>query len=114
MVDWNKFINENRAEIDEFLGPNNPTYSAIALKGQIVKHFKDKFRVLDYFGALMKTGLNQKQQNNYLRKLLKELKDNTHTPQDVLMRFGVNTNLLIGIDKEIFEELMENEIEWTK
>ena len=106
--DLDKFITENRAEIDEFLGPNNPIYTTIILKGQITKEFKDKDRSMDYFGVLMGSGLSLREQNNYLRKLLKELRGiSKHTNvKDPLMRFGIDSKLLLGKDKRDFMRTM--------
>ncbi len=112
-MNWDKFITENRAEIDEFLGPNNPVYTAIALKGRVAKEFKDKERSLDYFGVLMNSGMTQIEQNNFLRKLLIELRENTkHVDgsEDPQMRFGLDSKLLLGKDREIFLEIMESEL----
>lgn len=108
-INWDKYIAENREVIDKFLGPNNPTYTAIALKGQVAINL-GKERALDYFGALMKSGENQLYQNIYLRKLLKELRENLQHPPDTLMRFGVDSKLLLGKDKEIFTKIIKGEL----
>lgn len=110
MDNWNKFIDNNRPEIDEFLGLNNPTYVAISLKGQIAKQFKDKERSFDYFEALTDSELTIIEQNTYLRELLMELRNNNRTPPDTLMRFGLDPKLLLGRDKESFKEIMMEEL----
>jgi len=109
MNEWDKFIKEHRAEMDEFLGPNNPTYTAILLKGQIAKRFKYKERTLDYFEALMRTGLKQTEQNVFLRALLMELRNNPRSPPDTLMRFGVRPQFLLGRDRNEYMDIMEAE-----
>lgn len=114
MDNWDKFITENRAVIDEFLGSNNPTYTAIALKGSISLNL-GRERAFDYFKTLMDSGLTQIEQNNYLRKLLKELRDNLHQlsnliTADTQMRFGINSKLLLGKDKEIFNKIIGGEL----
>ena len=105
-----KFITENRAEIDEFLGVNNPTYVAIALKGQVAKEFKNKERSFDYFEALMTSGMSQVEQNKHLLKLLHELRENKQKGIHPLMTFGIDTRLLMGKDKRKFFKLIESEL----
>lgn len=100
-----KFINENRAVIDEFLGPNHSIYVAIHLKGAL-SVVMGKERALNYFEALLSSGMTQLEQNSYMRKLLQELRGNTHTPPHYHMEFGINSNLIIGKERQLFLETM--------
>ena len=109
-IDWDNFITKNRSLIDEFLGSNNPTYTSIALKGKVAKEFDNKDRVFDYFEALMMSGLDMTEQNIYLRKLLNELRKNTEIIPNVPMKFGINSNILLGKDKQIFNSIMTGEL----
>lgn len=102
---WEKFINENRAVIDEFLGPNHSIYVAIHLKGSL-SVVMGKERAFAYFEALLSSGMNQLKQNNYMRKLLQELRENTHTPPHAYMEFGINSNLIIGKERQSFMRIM--------
>ncbi len=108
-ISWDKFINENRAEIDEYLGPNNAMYTTIALKGRLATAFNDKVRTFDYFRALMETGMTVEEQNVYFRELLEELRVNNRSPPDPQMKFGINTKLLMGIDRLIFTDIIVSE-----
>ncbi|HUS50885.1 MAG TPA: hypothetical protein VMZ91_12025 [Candidatus Paceibacterota bacterium] len=68
------WINKNRPIIDEFLCPNNPGYTAIALKGQILKLI-GKEDALKFFSELMNSGKSQTEQNIILHQKLSELRN---------------------------------------
>jgi len=109
MGDTEKFINENRAVIDEYLGSNHSVYIAIHLKGSL-SVLMGRERALTYFEALLNSGMTQLEQNNYMRKLLQELRENNHTPPHFNMEFGINSNLIIGKERQSFIEIMRGEI----
>ncbi len=75
-----------------------------------------KERALDYFGVLMESGMTQQEQNNYLLKLLQELRNNMDSErfEDPMMRFGVDSKLLLGKDKKELIELMVGEFPYYK
>jgi len=107
-MDWDEFINKNRAQIDEFLGPNNAQYTIIALKGHVATEFNDDVRSLDYFRELLESGKTIEEQNVYLRKLLEELRYKKSPPHPQ-MKFGLDSKLLIGKDKDLFMNIMIHE-----
>ena len=107
---WKDFIEKNRPLIDEFLRENNPIYTAIALKREILKLLNDKNASMYYFEELIKTGKTQVEQNKELRKILNDLRSIANKRADPQMRFGLNSNLITGIYKKKFLEILLGEV----
>lgn len=68
-MEWGKFIDENRAMIDEFLGPNQETYTMIALKGKLATEL-GREEAFKYFEQWMRMNYTPLQTNVAIRKIL--------------------------------------------
>jgi hypothetical protein len=108
--DRESWIKKNKPSRAEFLEENNLIYTAIALKGEILKLLDNKDIALEYFEDLINTGKSQEEQIKELRKILNDLKSTTNRRTDPLMRFGLNTNSISGIYKKILIEILSIEV----
>ena len=81
-MEWEKFIDENRAMIDEFLGENQETYIMIALKGKLATAVGQDvaFKYIELWNRL---GLEPQQVNVKIRDILSHIGERPIDVKDI-------------------------------
>ena len=96
-MDINEFIDKNRPMIDEFLGPNNETYTLIALKGKLATAIGQE-EAFKYFKMWNRLGLEPKEQNTKIRDILQHIGERSMDVKDITPE-----------EKEIYLEMLWEE-----
>ena len=92
-----EFLTKNRAEIDEFLGPNQEIYATIALKGKLSSEI-GRTESFKYFEYWLKLELTPKETNEQIRLIL-----------DTITKRGKDISVLTPEEKEIYLKIMREE-----